>query len=520
MKKNFTSTVAGASILITAVGLIGKGLGLVREIVFANFFGLNTQFDLYLVGAVFPLTINTIILYLGQNYFIPNYNKEKLAAPEKIPQFINSTFWSFFGFGIFLTAILFYFSGPIINLYLHEATISEFNSTLNVFRIFLLTIPLNAAYSILAAYLQAEFEFKSPAVSQLILNIAVIFLVIFFSKRIGVFSIPYGYVAGTLFQLIFLISKAVNKIKLNLFSFIKDANTHSVINTSLIITILIEVISQIYLLSDRYFFNDVQKGGIASLNYAMNLYLLPVTIISVALSTAIFPGLSNSLSANSNEEVQNKLDNFFCVNLFIFIPITIILILYGNVLIRVLFQRGEFTSSATALTFEVLKYYAVSLVFYSSYAVINKLLYGANLLKILLVITISGCVLKIAANFYLVGGFQQNGRAASTTLSYLFFFLAGLAVAIFKLKVKVGYFVKEFTFDLFNGALSFLISTILVPRTLVPDSFARSLFKLIVFSAVYLLNSKMLNHNAVYLFENAFGRLNTVKFKKSRQRFS
>ncbi|NUM61450.1 MAG: hypothetical protein HUU44_04770, partial [Ignavibacteriaceae bacterium] len=75
MSKKFTSTIAGASIFISLLGLISRGLGFIREIIFANNFGLEKEFDLYLVGAVLPITINTILLYIGQNYFIPEFQK-------------------------------------------------------------------------------------------------------------------------------------------------------------------------------------------------------------------------------------------------------------------------------------------------------------------------------------------------------------------------------------------------------------------------------------------------------------
>ena len=55
-KMKFTSTVAGASILLTSMGLLSRGLGMIREMVFASSFGLGEEFDIYLVGAVLPLT--------------------------------------------------------------------------------------------------------------------------------------------------------------------------------------------------------------------------------------------------------------------------------------------------------------------------------------------------------------------------------------------------------------------------------------------------------------------------------
>ena len=52
MSQKFTSTIAGASIFISLIGVLSRGFGFIREMIFANNFGLETDFDLYLVGAV------------------------------------------------------------------------------------------------------------------------------------------------------------------------------------------------------------------------------------------------------------------------------------------------------------------------------------------------------------------------------------------------------------------------------------------------------------------------------------
>ncbi len=101
MSKKFTSTIAGASLLITSVGLISRGLGFIREATYASKFGLQNQFDIYLIGAVVPIIINTSILYLSQNYFIPAYHQKQQVSKEEAKVFFNNTFWTFYFFSSF-----------------------------------------------------------------------------------------------------------------------------------------------------------------------------------------------------------------------------------------------------------------------------------------------------------------------------------------------------------------------------------------------------------------------------------
>ena len=84
MNQKFTSTIAGASIFISIVGLLSRGLGFIREIIFANNFGLETEFDLYLVGAVLPISINSSNFIYWSELFHSWFLKVKCSmTPEE-----------------------------------------------------------------------------------------------------------------------------------------------------------------------------------------------------------------------------------------------------------------------------------------------------------------------------------------------------------------------------------------------------------------------------------------------------
>lgn len=324
MNKKFTSTVAGASILLTSVGLLSRGLGLVREIVFAGSFGLSKAYDLFLVGTVIPLTLNTVILYIAQNYFIPVYNRLKLNSSDQAKTFIIKSLAMFVVGGCIIMGLLLFFSENIIALYINNPGIEGTKIAVKVLRIYSFTIPFNAAFSIFAAFLYSEFDFKLPTFSQLFVNVAVIICVLVFADTRGVISIAYGYLIGIILQLTIIIGY-IFKSKLNFLSFNGNKTKLFYWDSGLIIIIIIETLSQIYLISDRYFLTQVDKGGIAALNYSMNIFLLPISIISVALSTALFPSFSKSFAENNVNEINKKLAKFFSVNLYIFVPLTFIM---------------------------------------------------------------------------------------------------------------------------------------------------------------------------------------------------
>ena len=261
MKTKITSTIAGASAFITFFGFFGRILGLARESLFANYFGLSSDYDLYLIAAVFPISLNSIIIFIAQNYFIPNYHRIKVTSETEAREFSNSSLWIFGLAGLLVAAILILFSEPIIRLYMQGSNSESLDQTIFIFRIFILTLPLNSLFSILAALSQSELQFKFPVLSQLILNSAVILIVLFFNKTMQIFSIPLGYLAGTFIQVTFLYFKTRTYFKLDFAKFLKS-NKFAVFGSSFLFLVVIEILGQTYTAIDRYFYSYIEEGGI------------------------------------------------------------------------------------------------------------------------------------------------------------------------------------------------------------------------------------------------------------------
>ena len=162
------------------IGLVSKGIGFFREILFASIYGLSAGFDIYLIGAVLPLTINIIVIYLGQNYLIPTFNKISKTNSDLAENFIRVNFYLFIFGGITLSILMYFFSSSIILLFLSDVNPLQNETAKNIFNLFLISIPLTSGIAVLIAYLQSNFEFKYSVASQIFPNIVVLFTVYFF----------------------------------------------------------------------------------------------------------------------------------------------------------------------------------------------------------------------------------------------------------------------------------------------------------------------------------------------------
>jgi len=511
MNKKLTSTLAGAFIFITILNLFSRGLGFLREVLFANYFGRGLDFDVYLVGAVLPITINTVALFIGQNYFIPAYHKIKSRNPDSTNNFFTANFFVFVFIGFLISIVLYFLSETIINVYLNTDNNSIKEVAVNIFRLFLITIPFTFAISILNSSEQAEYKFKYPAIGRLFLNLTIIPFLVFFTDKFGIYTIPIGFIFGIFFQFIYLLMKGSSRVSFSFFSLKDKREVFNFLDITIFSIILIETIGQLYLLADRYFFKMVDQGGIASLNYASNLFNLPISVVSLAFATVIFPKFSENIQTKSFDKLQNNISNSISANLMFFVPIAFLFFFYGDSIIKLLFERGKFSGSDTLDTFLALKAYAFSLIFYSTYVIFNKIIYAAKFVNSLLLITVTGIVLKILLNFIFVGLWKQNGLALSTSVSYLFFFLSSFILVYKKLPMNnQSLFFKELVFHLTNGIFSYIIIQLMF-YYIIPNYNYINLMKIFFFLSVYIFNVYLIGNKSLVLVKELLNSVKTVK---------
>ena len=404
-------------------------------------------------------------------------------------------------------------ANPILGFYAGDSPISNYETIYSVFLIFLFTIPLSAGTSILSAYLQSVLEFRFPSIARLFLNVSTIIFVLIFAEKIGVLVIAIGYLTGAIIQLLYLILKSEIKIPSKVFQLLKAKDkSKSAIKYSIVTIVLIEAISQLYLLFDRYFYNEVSTGGIAALNYAMALFIFPIGIFSMALATAIFPKITSTIREKDYKQIKSIFLDSLQVILFLFIPISFIFIFFSGEMVALIFQRGNFSQLSTQYTETALSFYSISLVFYAAYGVINKIFYSVGSTKTLLMITMTGSLLKLLLNLFLVKSLQHNGLALATTITYLYFFI--LSFGVLNKKLNMGstlVFTTNLLIVLANAFFSYLITHIFV-NSLDYKSNVINILQILLFVIIFIWNLSMIKHPSIKIFTGIYFRVKEKTF--------
>jgi len=122
-------------------------------------------------------------------------------------------------------------------------------------------------------------------------------------------------------------------------------------------------IFQISTLVDISLATLVGTSAMSALGYSQRLMYLPISLFGIAVAAASLPHMSREATA---ARLRPRLVNGFFQILFFVLPAAACFLLFGDLIIRVVYQRGAFSESSTALVAAVLATYALGLVASSS----------------------------------------------------------------------------------------------------------------------------------------------------------
>jgi putative peptidoglycan lipid II flippase len=174
---------------------------------------------------------------------------------------------------------------------------------------------------------------------------------------------------------------------------------------------------QINLLIDVVIASLLPSGSVSFLYYADRVNQLPLGVIGVAVGTALLPLLSRQIRAGEEAAAATSMNRALEFALLLTLPAAAALMLMPDLIVSVLFERGEFGAGETAATSAALAAYALGL---PAYVLIKVLAPGyfaredtATPVKVA-----AFCVaINLVLNLALMGPLQHVGIALATAIS-------------------------------------------------------------------------------------------------------
>lgn len=174
---------------------------------------------------------------------------------------------------------------------------------------------------------------------------------------------------------------------------------------------------QVNVFVSSYFASSID-GGVASLGYAFRLMQLPIGIFGVAIGTATLPTISKFAARKDIPNFRSTLSSSINLVFLLTIPSACGLVALGRPVIALIYQRGAFTQTSTEMAAIALVCYAVGLAGYAAIKVLTPAFYALDDSRTPMIISLISIAVNAFACYFFKDWFSTFGVTPETPNGY------------------------------------------------------------------------------------------------------
>jgi putative peptidoglycan lipid II flippase len=367
------------SFAIVMLGFGGaKAISLVQTFIIADVFGAGRAWDAYVSASRIPDLIFTLIAGGAMSFaFIPVFSGllargDTEQAWRTASHVINSIFCT-----TLIISIIAFLAAPwiISNLVASGFDPEQQAQTVGLMRILLIGTLIFSISGIVMGILYSHNHYLLPALAPIMLDVGILFGVVFLIRPFGVAGIAYGAVIGSALHLLIQVPGLI-RYRARWFPELglRDPHFWNVVR------LMIPRIGGLGVFSFNFIVmtniaSRLGTGSVAALDWGWKLMQIPETMIGTAMGTVIFPTLAALSELKDEVGKRTAMVGALRFILIATIPSAIGLILVGRPLISLL-ERGEFTAATGDLVYGTLQAFTLGLVVHSLLEVIARSFYA------------------------------------------------------------------------------------------------------------------------------------------------
>ena len=353
-----------AAYLLAFFALLSQILALVRDKLLAYNFGAGQTLDIYYAAFRIPdLIFVSIASVVSASVLVPFFLDKFHNDGDQGKKFIDSVFSAFFLAIIGVSAIAYIFIPQILHILLPGfAEDPAFPTLVTASRILLLS-PIFLGFSnFLSSITQMHKRFLVYALSPVVYNMGIIIGILFLYPTFGFYGLIWGVVIGACLhmgiQIPFIISKGVFPRLTIKFKWV-DIKKVVLISLPRTLTLSANQLASFFLIALA---SLMSGGSISVFNLAFNLQSVPLSIIGVSYSSAVFPTLSKFFVEKNRKEFLIQMIDSARHIIFWSVPIVVLFIVLRAQIVRTIYGAGSFDWADTRLTAATLAIFIISVI--------------------------------------------------------------------------------------------------------------------------------------------------------------
>jgi putative peptidoglycan lipid II flippase len=422
--------------VISAFTLLSRILGLVREQVFAALLGAGFYADAFNTAFRIPNLLRDLFAEGALSAaFVPTYARALAEGGKSRAHQVASRLLTLLAVVLgALMVIAFVFAEPLVQALApgFEKVPGKLATTMNLTRLMLPFLPLVSFAAVTMGMLNAEERYTMPAVAPAMFNLVTIgWAAMLWALGFDSAQVATGWAVGTLLggaaQFLIQVPPLWKEgWRLRPEWAPADPAIRSIGSLMAPATVGLAAVQVNIFVST--IFASHEPGAVSWLQYAFRILYLPIGVFGVAVGTIATTGLARRAAAGDMDGLRDTLFRALSLVAFLTVPATVGLVVLGNPIVRLLFERGRFYALDTEKTATALGLYSIGLVAYTGVKVLAPAFYALGTPRVPLLASASAVLTNLVVIATLHGAMGYRAIALGTALGSLFniFVLAGV----------------------------------------------------------------------------------------------
>ena len=435
---------ARAAGLVSALTLVSRLLGLVREQVFAALLGAGLQADAFQIAFKIPNLLRDMFAEGALSAaFVPTYaralKESGRAEAHRLVSRLLTLLTVILGAVVVVGIVL---AQPLVTLLAPGFDTVPGKAELTVFltRIMMPFLPLVSFAAVAMGMLNAEERFGVPAFSPAMFNvITILWGLTLWALGFDPAHVAIGWALGTLLGGAAQFATQVPALRQAGWRFVPewapgDPGIRHIGSLMAPATVGLAAV-QVNVFVNTIF-ASYEPGAVSWLQYAFRILYLPIGLFGVAVGTVATSGLARRAAEDDLDGLRATLRQALSIITFLNVPATVGLMVLGVPIVRLLYERGRFAAEPnnTEATAAALFFYSFGLVAYTSVKVLAPAFYALGSPRVPLLASALAVAANLAIN--LLGHERFGFRAVALGASIGS--LANALVLLAALQARVG----------------------------------------------------------------------------------
>ncbi|HEU5439204.1 MAG TPA: murein biosynthesis integral membrane protein MurJ [Ktedonobacterales bacterium] len=412
--------IVGAILTLATGTIAARALGVFNQTIISAHFGAGVEMDAYFATLALPVLLTNLTGSALRSSIIPVYVRlyndgRHQEASEVLSSVLNVALLVV----ICITALALIFPQQAVRVMAPGAPTATIEAGAQLAPWIFPILLLNTVVGFITSISNATRRFGVPAFAAMLVPVGIFLGTVLLGNLFGITALAMGLMGGSIMQfgMMLVLSR---KLKLHYRPLLHLH--YPEVRTALkqFWPMLVGAsIGQANPVIDQVIASLLGSGNISALNYALKVMQIPITVVFVAYSQAVYPYFSSQAAAKDYQSLKSTFRLFAWVIGVVTLCMTLVFAIFATPIIHVLFRHGSFSEADAVLTAATLVGFSVGLVPMAIEFMLSRSFNALQRNDLLMRVAVYTMVTNAALDVLLAHFYGLPGIALATSVTYL-----------------------------------------------------------------------------------------------------